>query len=219
MTREEHISNLETIGCDGWTVTTDAYKSLQFAIQALEQGSCEDVVSRAQALSDYADWYGYGYKDNTFYKHLKDMPPVNPQYTEDEIQKMQDIEQAEIEKAYELGRAEGQEIEDAIRRQEVIDAIDKWVKTEHILETLPTDKITPLFKSVHKLPPVNPQPNTGHWMRNENQGVQAVGYLTYHCSECGREICSKYHGKLSLLKEFPYCHCGAKMFEPHESEG
>lgn len=38
MTREEHISNLETIGCDGWVVTTDAYKSLQFAIQALEQG-------------------------------------------------------------------------------------------------------------------------------------------------------------------------------------
>lgn len=37
MTREEHISNLETIGCDGWTVTTEAYKSLQFAIKALEQ--------------------------------------------------------------------------------------------------------------------------------------------------------------------------------------
>lgn len=37
MTREEHISNLETIGCDGWTVTTEAYKSLQFAIEALEQ--------------------------------------------------------------------------------------------------------------------------------------------------------------------------------------
>ena len=37
MTREEHISNLETIGCDGWTVTTEAYKSLQFAIKTLEQ--------------------------------------------------------------------------------------------------------------------------------------------------------------------------------------
>ena len=52
---------------------------------------------------------------------------------------------------------------------------------------------------------------TGHWIRNEKQGVQAVGYLTYHCSECGREICSKYHGKMSLLKEYPYCHCGARM--------
>lgn len=51
----------------------------------------------------------------------------------------------------------------------------------------------------------------GHWIKNKKQGVQAVGYLTYHCSECGREICSKYHGKMSLLKEYPYCHCGARM--------
>lgn len=52
---------------------------------------------------------------------------------------------------------------------------------------------------------------TGHWILNDNQGMQAVGYLTYHCSECGREISSKYHGKISLLKEYPYCHCGARM--------
>ena len=51
----------------------------------------------------------------------------------------------------------------------------------------------------------------GKWILNETQGVQAAGYLTYHCSECNREIISKYHGKISLLKEFPYCHCGAKM--------
>lgn len=55
------------------------------------------------------------------------------------------------------------------------------------------------------------EPKTGHWILNEYQGVQAVGYLRYHCSECGREICSKYHGKISLLKEYPYCHCGANM--------
>lgn len=51
----------------------------------------------------------------------------------------------------------------------------------------------------------------GKWILNDYQGVQAVGYLRYHCSECGREICSKYHGKISLLKEYPYCHCGAEM--------
>lgn len=51
----------------------------------------------------------------------------------------------------------------------------------------------------------------GEWILNDNQGVQAVGYLTYHCSECNREISSKYHGEISLLKEYPYCHCGAKM--------
>ena len=31
-------------------------------------------------------------------------PPVKPQYTDDEIQKIQDLEQAEIQKAYELGQ-------------------------------------------------------------------------------------------------------------------
>ena len=40
---------------------------------------CEDSISRSQALSDYADWYGYGYRDNTFYKLLKDMQPATPQ--------------------------------------------------------------------------------------------------------------------------------------------
>ena len=62
------------------------------------------------------------------------------------------------------------------------------------------------------------EPKTGHWMLNDHQGVQAVGHLTYHCSECGREISSKYHGKISLLKEYPYCHCGAKMIWSQESE-
>lgn len=64
---------------------------------------------------------------------------------------------------------------------------------------------------VRYLPPAIPKPRTGKWILNDNQGVQAVGYLTYHCSDCGREICSKYHGKISLLKEYPYCHCGARM--------
>jgi hypothetical protein len=43
---------------------------------------CEDAISRTQALSDYADWYGYGYRENTFYKLLKDMPPVTPKQIE-----------------------------------------------------------------------------------------------------------------------------------------
>jgi hypothetical protein len=42
------------------------------------QEPCDDAISRTQALSDYADWYGYGYIENTFYKLLKNMPPVQP---------------------------------------------------------------------------------------------------------------------------------------------
>ena len=40
------------------------------------------------------------------WEEVKALPSVNPQYTEDEIQKMQELEQAEIQKAYELGNAE-----------------------------------------------------------------------------------------------------------------
>ena len=95
--------------------------------------------------------------------------------------------------------------DDAISRQAVLDCQHFiYDETGEELEVI-------LAENVLNLPPVNPQPNIGHWIKNDNQGVQAVGYLTYHCSECGREISSKYHGKLSLLNDFPYCHCGAKM--------
>lgn len=99
---------------------------------------------------------------------------------------------------------------DAISRQEAIDAI------RQLYIDLATQKyVIDLLKI---LPSVTPHPRKGQWILNENQGVQAVGNLTYHCSECGREISSKYHGEISLLKEYPFCHCGAKMIKPQESE-
>lgn len=68
-----------------------------------------------------------------------------------------------------------------------------------------------IWNEIKALPPVLPKREQGEWILNDNQGIQAVGYLTYHCSKCGREISSKYHGKISLLEEYPYCHCGAEM--------
>lgn len=93
----------------------------------------------------------------------------------------------------------------AVSLDGVIDTIE-WYRTnpQHFTENN-------LIEDMKGLPPVQPKAKTGHWILNDNQGVRAVGYLTYHCSECGREIGSKYHGKVSLLKEYPYCHCGSKM--------
>lgn len=54
MTIEDHISYLETIGCDGWTVTTEAYMSLQFAIEALEQ----------EAKTGHWEWVPYDSNPN-----------------------------------------------------------------------------------------------------------------------------------------------------------
>ena len=58
-------------GVDDWIAIIDELPSV-------DPQPCDDAISRAQALSDYADWFGYGYRDNTFYKHLKDMPSIQP---------------------------------------------------------------------------------------------------------------------------------------------
>ncbi len=90
---------------------------------------------------------------------------------------------------------------------------------EMFLEVSKDSKNSSTYEFIDKaLKLLKQDPKTGHWILNDNQGMQAVGYMTYHCSECGREICSKYHGKISLLKEYPYCHCGCRMVKPQESE-
>lgn len=43
----------------------------------------------------------------TALRTLPDLPSAQPEYTDAEIQKMQDLEQAQIEKAYQLGYEEG----------------------------------------------------------------------------------------------------------------
>lgn len=103
--------------------------------------------------------------------------------------------------------------DDAVSRQAVMDIVE--ISRLHLDRKYDTEVMSEQIKA---LPSVTPKCEQGEWILNDNQGVQAVGYLTYHCSECGREISSKYHGKISLLKEYPYCHCGAKMIEPQESE-
>ena len=42
---------------------------------------------------------------------------------------------------------------------------------------------------------------TGHWILNTNQGVSPAGYKLYHCSECGREIDSKYLNSVRKQKK------------------
>ena len=105
MTREEHISNLETIGCDGWTVTTEAYKSLQFAIKALEQKPCDDCISRVEARKHiYQRLYesalnnvGYECKaedvfmdiaDNRLSTWISEIPSIHPKSKTDVLDKI-----------------------------------------------------------------------------------------------------------------------------------
>jgi ribosomal protein S27E len=59
------------------------------------------------------------------------------------------------------------------------------------------------------LPPVNPQPKTGHWIRFKEF---ENGYYHIKCSECGQYWSIDGHAKI-----FRYCfNCGAKMEEVEE---
>ena len=66
---------------------------------------------------------------------------------------------------------------------------------------------------IRNLPSVMPQiPKTGHWIKLPL--IEAGQTYSHECSLCGRRILATDVG----LSEFPYCHCGAKMVEPQESE-
>lgn len=110
-----------------------------------EQEPCDDTVSRQAVFEQINCWIGsgeYRYTNATHYltRRMQDLSPVTPQYTDAEIQKMQELEQAEIKKAYELGKAEAL---DKIRAEiaeygsiMVAYAITKDTKTDKGIEKL-----------------------------------------------------------------------------------
>ena len=62
------------------------------------------------------------------------------------------------------------------------------------------------------------QPKTGHWI--EHYGEDGCGELYSHwvCSKCGRSVGFNLANIEDVLRDYPYCHCGARMVEPQESE-
>ena len=67
----------------------------------------QDLIDRQEAIRafDDAGFCTHGYIVDV----LKGLPSAQPTYTDEEIQKMADLEQAEIEKAYQLGYEDGKE--------------------------------------------------------------------------------------------------------------
>lgn len=102
--------------------------------------------------------------------------------------------------------------EDAISRQAVLEI----VRDMHGLAR--ADVLSHTINQIEKLPPTTPKPKTGHWVYDE---VCSDWYDTvYKCSCCERRvsfsrICEAEDG---IYKNYPYCHCGAKMVRPQESE-
>ena len=104
---------LDRGGCDSFDEKDK--EALHMAVEALEQQPCDDCVSRAEMEkivgSEFVDlqdgteeWRNY-VNDTclNILDKMKALPSVTPKFTDEEIQKMQELEQAQLEKAYELG--------------------------------------------------------------------------------------------------------------------
>lgn len=96
-------------------VADDSIKGFDEEIARLEREwgaeeiePCEDCISRTQALRHrhlIHDDDGIGYSVVRV-DEIIDLPSVTPKFTDEEIQKMQELEQAQLEKVYELGKTE-----------------------------------------------------------------------------------------------------------------
>ncbi len=58
------------------------------------------------------------------------------------------------------------------------------------------------------------EPKIGHWIYDDEYSDWFD--VTYNCSCCKRAIIVPYDARNEVYKDYPYCHCGAKMIE---SEG
>lgn len=105
-----------------------------------------------------------------------------------------------LEQSYNSIKTELKPCDDAISRQAVLDCFTatKLKKFDFILHAR---------EEIKKLPSVNPQPKTGHWIEHEIKDT--CRWLT--CSVCGYEWVNK--------KENFCPNCGCRMFDTHERSG
>jgi len=100
MTNDEAIYTLKNTAFLGWSEQAEKVsEAVRMAVEALKRETSGDAIDRQAAIRIAS---GYCHPANVT-KELAKLPSVQP-YTDEEIQKMQDMEQAEIEKAFELGQ-------------------------------------------------------------------------------------------------------------------
>lgn len=110
--------------------------------------------------------------------------------------------------------------EDAISRDELLKAIDTWDKfgcnadtklvpyQDHYVPYIHYDDVVNCIKG---MPPVNPQPKTGHWEWVQYDSNLNIG--NWHCSECKNiavvGVNKNEEGGIPIYKYCP--NCGARM--------
>jgi hypothetical protein len=115
-------------------------------------------------------------------------------------------------------------IEDAPRQEPCEDGPDTNVgaiiSKQAVLDVIEREQFKgDAISEIEKLPPVNPQPKTGHWIMIDKE------LQRYKCSGCG-EVIRLYKKseipkleKDETLSNYPFSHCGCRMVESQESEG
>jgi len=118
MTNDEAIYTLKNAAWLGWDKQKEKVtEAVRMAVEALKRETSGDAISRHGAIDHFksiadatsmGNKYNEGFVDglNFAVGHLETMPSVQPTYTDTEIQKMQDMEQAQLDKAFELGKEE-----------------------------------------------------------------------------------------------------------------
>ena len=98
--------------------------------------------------------------------------------------------------------------EDAISRQEAVEAFQMFREYESNRSN--KGWVNRIETVLNQLPPVNPQPKTGHWITTSDYYTGAYGNIDYVECSC----CHEYS-----LEDGDFCpNCGARMVEPQESE-
>ena len=128
MTLKEQIMKLQTYKM--YEGEDTVYVERDDVLKALEQEPCEDCVSR-KAIKEKKVYSKERHEYIVPVAEIDWLPSVTPKFTDAEIQKMQELEQAQLDKAYELGRAEMQPCDDCISRTALLAKIDE--ERKHLL--------------------------------------------------------------------------------------
>ena len=147
-------------------------KDIDRIFKALEQEPCDDAISRDAVWDVMQELWG---TSGELIDRLMALPSVNPQEPSG----------------------------DAISRQAVLDIInfeDKWLLDAKGHNADTKIAFSGMKSKVAELPPVNPQPKTGHWSHDGSHWKNR-----FICSECNYKLIDELTN---------YCpNCGAKMQE------
>ena len=196
---------------DGTGTQQDACKFLANYMETLEkqmQEPCEDCISREavrELICQNNDKYGYSDRFHEFTERCLHLAIRKPQFTDEEIDKVQAVEQAYVDKMVELAVAEVKErYSNAVKKAKK--AIDEMTEIhsdgEFYIKNVDAKWIISKYLCGAKEKP------KGRWIATENEEMNIVGY---YCSCCDLPMETEEKTK--------YCpNCGAEMSGGGEDE-